>query len=507
MAGLGALLALGASMLTACGGDDSSGAGGDTGDGAAGGGGGRTSIVVGDYSEPDSLDPQLTDDDAGYPITWRVFEALTDFDASGQLVPLLAEELPTNDSPTTWTVKLREGVTFSNGDPLNADAVVFSLQRIIDPSLKSSIQEATTIKSAEKVDDLTVKITTKAPDPLLPFELRAVKMLDPDHATFPDDAVGTGPYMITSYDSGSEAVLDANPEYRGDQPVITNVTVKFIPDGATRLQALQAGEIDLSLGLDPSQASQAPQALETAEGVAGGFVRINTLSGITADPRVREALNLAVDKDAIVQLFDGYADAANCQMTPPQAFGTNPDLQPPPYDPDRAKELIDEAGATGQTVDVSWSSGVFTLDKIIAQAVQQQWEAIGLKVNMQTKPFNPWLDDILATGPTAPDLVFTESDNSLNDVSRQTTQYYAKDGAVSTYANQQVDDLVKQASQEFDSDKRAQLDQEAEKLACDDNALVYLYFRKELFGASEGLQYTPHADIATKLYYDEMTAS
>jgi peptide/nickel transport system substrate-binding protein len=499
----GVLLALGASVLTACGGSDSSSGSGSADSGTAMG----SSIVVGDYSEPDSLDPQITDDDAGYPITWRVFEALTDFDQQGKLVPLLAAKLPTNTSPTTWTVTLRPGVTFSNGDPVNAAAVVFSLERIIDPKLKSSIQEATTIKSAKAVNDSTVQITTKAPDPLIPYELRAIKILDPKHATFPDDAVGSGPYEIASYDSGSQAVLEANPKYRGSQPSITTVTVKFIPDTTTRLQALQSGEIDISLGLDPSQADQVPQALSTAQGVSGGFVRINTLSGITKDPRVREALNLAVDKSAIVKLYDGYADAANCQMTPPQAFGTNPSLQAPPYDPTKAKQLLQDAGAEGATLDVSWPNGVFTLDKVVAQAVQQDWEAVGLKINMETKPFNPWLKDILATGPTAPALVFTESDNSLNDVSRQTTQYYAAKGAVSTYANPQVDQLVTKAGETFDSSKRASLDQQAEKAACDDNALVYLYFRKELFGASKDLQYQPHADIATKLYYDEMAVS
>jgi peptide/nickel transport system substrate-binding protein len=464
------------------------------------------SIVVASYSEANSLDPQATDDDAQYPVLWRVYESLVDFDREGNVVPLLAAELPKRIDDTTWEVDLLPDVTFSDGQPFTADSAVASIERIIDPDYGSQLTEIETIKGAEKVDADTIRITTKAADPLLPYRLRSVKMLPENLPDFnADQANGTGPYMLASYKAASQAELVSNPEYRGDQPPVTNVTVRFIPDPGTRVQALKAGELDLMLGLLPDQMASAPKVIQTLAGTNTGLVRINAHAGILADARVRQALNYAIDSATLTEnLFAGTATPANCQPAPPQAGNTNPALEPYPYDPEKAKQLIEAAGATGKPVDVSWSTGVFTQDRAIGEAVAEYWRDAGLDVNLKIQPYNPWLKDIYTSGPKAPELTYTETDNSLNNIDRQVFTFYHTKGAVNTYDDPGLDQEIEQAESTLDDAERQQLYDAILKKTCDDAALVFLYFRKELLGASADLDYAVRSDVASKLYYDQM---
>jgi peptide/nickel transport system substrate-binding protein len=250
-------------LLTACGGPATTAAPEATTAPAA-----KSEITVVIANDPATLDPQVSEDGNERAVNDSVYETLLTRDQDMNIIPNLATEYEQVDD-TTWQFKLRQGVKFHNGEPFNADAVVFSVKRIIDPALQSDQASFFgTITGAEKVDDSTVNIITSGPDPILPARMYWMKMVEPKHAqgdpeTFATTPIGTGPYKFVKWDRGVEVVIEANPDYWGGKPSIDIVHLRPIQEESTRLAALQAGEVDLVFGLLPEQIDQAPVAVHT----------------------------------------------------------------------------------------------------------------------------------------------------------------------------------------------------------------------------------------------------
>jgi len=280
------------------------------------------SITIAIGSEPSTLDPQLRDDGGERQVNDNIYETLMARTPTGDLVPGLAAAVPTQVDPTTWQFKLREGIKFHNGEPFNADAVVASVTRVIDPANNSEqMAYYGTIKGAEKVDDLTVNLVTNGPDPILPSRMYWMKMIAPGYSKDGDLSgapVGTGPYKFESWNRGTDLTLVANSDYWGGEPQIDGVTYRFVTEPGTRLSGLLSGEFDVITNLLPEFTESVPKfaavrSLETSVFVLG------TDNEVTKDPKVRQALNLAIDRQSMVEsLFMGYAsddrgDAASLQ--------------------------------------------------------------------------------------------------------------------------------------------------------------------------------------------------
>src|SRR5574341_160861 len=206
----------------------------------------KTEITVVIAEDPATLDPQVSEDFNGRTVNDNVYEMLLTRDQDLNIVPDLATEYKQVDD-TTWQCKLRQGVKFHNGEPFNADAVVFSVKRIIDPATKSDqVSNFATITGAEKVGDSTVNIITSGPDPILPARMTMLTIIEPKYAqrdpqTFATAPIGTGPYKFVKWDRGVEVVIEANPDYWGGKPSIDIVHLRPIPEVSTRLAALQIG--------------------------------------------------------------------------------------------------------------------------------------------------------------------------------------------------------------------------------------------------------------------------
>ncbi|MEO0692215.1 MAG: ABC transporter substrate-binding protein, partial [Pseudomonadota bacterium] len=306
-------------------------------------------IVIG--SEPTTLDPHAADDGGEKAVNDNVFETLMVRDTEGNLGLGLAAAEPTQVDPTTWEFTLKPGMTFHNGEPLDAAAVAFSVERMIDPELNSEqLSYFSTMSGAEVIDDVTVHIKTSGPDPILPARMYYFMIVPPEASAaegFAEAPVGSGPYKFVSWDRGNEIVLEANADYRGGAPEVSQVTYRFIEEPGTRLSTLLAGEVDLVTNLLPEFMGQVPQAA-SMRGLEHPMVLLNADGGITADARVRQALNYAIDKEALASaLFEGQAQVEAGQLLGPTYFGFNDAISAYPYDPDQAMALLEEAGAAG----------------------------------------------------------------------------------------------------------------------------------------------------------------
>jgi peptide/nickel transport system substrate-binding protein len=515
----GVVLVLGLAVA-ACGGDDDDDAGtGDTSDESAGSapsGGSEPSasgaaITVALGSEPTSLDPHLVDDGGERAVNDNIYETLLARTPEGELIPSLATELPTQVDDTTWEFTLRDDVVFHDGTPFNADAVVATVERmvgLIEAGATDNDGFYSSITGAEKVDDQTVRVMTDGPDGVLPARMYWLKIVTPADAAKEDlsDAPnGTGPYRFVSRETGVSIELAANPDYWDGAPAVGQVTYEFVSEGGTRLAGLKSGDYDLITNLPPQDVEEAPQPANL-QGQENPIVILDVDEGITADPDVRLALNLAVDKDAIAeQVYGGYAQVVKSQLLAPSILGHNPDLEPFPYDPDEAKRLIEEAGVAGQTITlVGESSGRWLNDRELVEAIASYWTEAGLTVDLQTPEFGAYLD-VLFDRENREDAIFVSSSNDILDPSRQLNTYYAMDGVGASNSNQELADLVAEGQSTIDPEERETIYQEAVKIAADDAYFVFLVSNEDLYGLSERLAWTPRVD--SKLLVKEMSVS
>lgn len=485
---LGVALSLG---LTACvsGGDEPT-------DGAA-----RALRVV-LAAEPSGLDPQLVQDGNALAIYANISEPLVFRTPEGELEPGLALSWA-NTGPLTWTFKLREGVTFSNGEPFNADAVVYSLTRILDPDFATQQSGwLGDLAGAEKVDDHTVTITTKQPDPQVPTRLALIMMVPPQAAeseSFGSAPIGTGPYKLDSWTRGQKAVLSVNPTYWGDKPTIQKVEFSPVTDAAVRLSALQAGEYDLVPGLLPEQLEQAPRS-ERTRGLEFPLMVLNTRAGPFKDVRVRQAANHAVDSATLLaKLYNGYGQPAKCQLFGPDVFGHNGSLTDYAYDPAKAKALLAEAGQPNPKVTlIGDATNRWLKDVELTRGVAGYLEEVGFTVDVKLLDFSAYLQELIAENNNATveraDMYFISHGNDTGDGDITYTAFYATTGADSSTSSTEVDNLIAQGRRELDPNKRSAMYQQINKIGCDEAYFLFLMNLENTYGLSENLVFTPRPD-------------
>jgi peptide/nickel transport system substrate-binding protein len=490
---LALLVAAAALGVTACGSDNESGST----DGAAQSD--RPGLVIALSADPASLDPQLADDGSERAVNDNIYEMLLTRDPDGNLGPQLAAEMPEQVDAKTWRFKLRDDVKFSNGEPFGPESVVASIDRVMDPDYASGqLGFYTGIVRAKKVDATTVDVITEATDPLLPARMAFMKMIPPKYSAEPDFAdnpVGTGPYLFVERIAGEEIKLEANPDYWNQAPEIPDVRIRIISDESARLSALKSGEVDLVTNLSPDYAEQVPRFLNVP-GAENTNIRLNSQEegAITGDVRVRQALNYAVDRQAIAdKLYSGYARPLKCSTIPEQAFGYNPDLEPYPYDPEKARQLLEEAGAAGQTIKFVSNPDRWLKAREVSQALASYWEEVGLKVDLEFQEWNDYLET-LAAERNKPAGLYHSSTNDLLDADRQVGSYYVSDSPVSANANDRIDELAVEARSEPDEAKRLELYKELTQTACDEASFVYLVNIDDTYGTSTRLDFLPRAD-------------
>lgn len=463
-------------------------------------------IVIG--SEPTTLDPHAADDGGEKAVNDNIFDTLMVRDTEGNIGLGIATEWPTQVDATTWEFKIEPGITFTNGEPLNAQAVAFSIERMIDPELNSEqLSYFSTFAGAEAVDDLTVHVKTSGPDPILPARMYYFMIVPPEASQGDDFAaapVGSGPFKFVSWDRGNQIVLEANPDYRGDAPDVTQVTYRFIEEPGTRLSTLLAGEVDLVTNLLPEFMGQVPQAA-SMRSLEHPMVLLNADGGITADARVRQALNLAIDKEALASaLFEGQAQVEQGQLLGPTYFGYNEGISAYPYDPERAMELLAEAGAEGGDITLVSTSGRWLKDRELTEVVGGYWAAVGLNVDVQIYEFDEYLQRLFRSEDgQRSDAIFVVSGNELLDADRSFSAYLAPSGFGASNSVEQLEELITTARTEIDLDARQALYEQVVEYAHEEALLTFLLNINNIWGMSERLSWEPRVD--GKMFVSTMT--
>jgi ABC-type oligopeptide transport system substrate-binding subunit len=312
-------------------------------------------LVIAQGADITTLDPTQATQIHNLNLFYNIYDALVTWDPKdiGKLVPELAVSWRSVD-PLTWQFKLRQGVSFHNGESFNADAVKFTVDRLITKGVHQVYGGFSTIERADVVDAYTINIVTSKPDPILVkrFAGYGGQILPPqyikqvDWKTFAIKPVGTGPYKFVEWVKDDRVVLEANPTYWRGAPKIKKVVWRPIPDNFARVAALTRGEAQIITKVIPDHVSQVEKAgccrvEHTLTNLVTVYL-VNAQKGPLANTKVRQALNYAVDKDKIIkELYKGYAIPIGSGI-PNTDFGYNAKIKPYPYDPARARQLLAE---------------------------------------------------------------------------------------------------------------------------------------------------------------------
>lgn len=451
-----------------------------------------------------TLDPQKQGDLPSMNVLMNIFDTLTVRDLSDRLVGGLAQRWEST-SPTTWRFHLRSGVTFHNGEPFDANAVKFSIERLIDPATKSPIVELRFVTSVKIVDDHTVDVLTSQPDPILPekMSLFGGVIVPPKYVKSTGDAgfaakpVGTGPFLFKSWQRDSQIVLTANPKYWGGRPAIDELTFKVMPDPAASLAALQSGELDIVSSLTPDAAQQLNGTPDikvvTSPGIRTFFVSLDTLSGgPLAKKEVRQALNHALDVPTLIKSVLNGAAQRTPTLIPHQSFGFDPSVQPFTYDVAKAKSLLAQAGyASGFSVKFSGSSA----DKDMVQAIAGQLQKAGVKAEVSLMDAATFKQRLVSSNKEAlGPMYFTGNTGWTLDAESNLQSFVRHDRRQSRWNNAQADKLVDTEEGSVKPEERKQAFSELQKLLIDEAPFLYLYQISNLYAVNDRVQWKSNSN-------------
>jgi peptide/nickel transport system substrate-binding protein len=419
----------------------------------------KSSITIVLESEPDTILPKDATTDNAMFVMANVYSALTyrQFDQLGQppkIVPHLAESFDQSQSdPKTWRFKLRKGVKFHNGEPFNADAVVTTINAALDQSKPGLGLDAwgLTGGGVAKVDDYTVDIATKAPDAILPNRLAILGIAAPGWLTSsPKDgpvetAVGAGPYKLVEYGRASHFLLQADENYWGPtKPTIGEIKLVFRNEANVRSSMLRAGEAQLATLVTPEDAKQLPATFIEQTGESVG-IKINPEHPLLKDLRVRQAINMSIDRDTMISsLYGDVAEHLNGMMVRKSSLGWNPNLKEYPFDLDKAKQLMKDAGGVGQSIELISRNNVVPRVGEVNELVADQISQTGLKVTIKSLEIGQWriANQSVKPGDTRPDLLLTSVSDPVLDWSRALIYYFSCGGVDSEFCDQAFTDKL-----------------------------------------------------------------
>src|SRR6056297_454068 len=500
-------------------------------------------LAIGLKSEATSMDPQFHQLSTNMQVHQNVFETLTMQDSVQKVGPGLASEWEAVDD-TTWRFKLREGVKFHDGSDFTARDVIYSFCRV--PKVENS-PSAFTIYTAGVTDiiaedDHTVVFKTEKTNPLFPAEIWSVAIVSADalgaedDVTFgpqgtcaglgdvpqapafndPEIAVGTGPYKLESYTRGSELVLSRFSDYWDGMPDWERVIMRPITSNGPRVAALLAGDVDM---IESPPIQDIPRLREAefkiVDALSNRIIYLHmrheegapSIEGTDGnnplmDPKVREAISIAINREAIAdRIMGGFAQPAG-ELLPPPMLGTS-GRAVDAYDPDRAKELLAEAGyPDGFTMTLGTPNDRYVNDEQVAQAVAQMLARVGIVINVDASTASQFFSRRNALEFPIYMAGWGAASGEMSSPLKALVATWDQQTGMGTtnagrYSNPEMDKVLLQAMSTIDDAERDRLLQEAGTMVLDDYGIIPLHYEQTVWAMKPGFSYEPRVDQYT----------
>lgn len=495
-----------AMLLTGCGGDTSKKAVTNE------------KVIIAQSSDALYLDPHGNDEGPTNSVNSNLYDGLVNRTGDLKIVPGLAEKWEQKDD-VTWVFHLRKNIKFHNGNDFNADDVVFSFERMKANKVTGNILAS--VKTVKKIDDFTIEVTTKEPYAAFLLDVAKSWIVDKEYVTKVGDQefnlkpVGTGPYKFVEWIKEDHITLTANEAYWGGKPEIKTVVFRPISNEATRTAALLSGDVHIMADV-PVRDADRIKANKNIEFVGAPSLRAIYLTvDVTRDktPRidlpvnpfkdekVRQAVHMAIDKDAIVKnIMNGHAYTAS-QGHPKQVIGHVEGLEGVKYNPEQAKKLLAEAGyPNGFTVTMDAPNNRYQNDFKVAEAVASQLAKIGVKVELNLMPKNIFFDYIRPGDKSSLILTGFSSDNG-DGGNWYSLMFYTRDKKPGNggsnrahYSNAEFDAIMDKADSTANMEERIKYLQDATRLAQKEMPFIPLYFQEDTYGVAKGFEFKPRLD-------------
>lgn len=459
-------------------------------------------LVVGQIAEPASMDPHVVTAVNDFRILVNLYEGLVRY-APGTLEvePALAESWEISEDGTVYTFRLRDGVTFHDGTPFDAAAVKFNFDRMLDedhpyhdtgPFPLSFFFGA--IAETEVADELTVRFQLN--EPYAPFLsnlayptglLVSPTAVETHGQDFARNPAGTGPFAFRVWESNRQVALQRNADYWDGAPPLAGIVFRPITDANARVSEMLSGGIDLMVEVPPDNVklfADDPQfTLHEQAGPHLWFLILNTKEPPFDDVRMRQAVNYAIDKESLVNdVLQGTATVAAGPTPEAFAWAYNEDLEPYPYDPERARSLIEEAGY-GDGVTTTFfvtEGGSGMLDPVpMGTAIQADLAAVGINAEIETYEWNTFLNQVnpgLEGKAGMAEMAWMTNDPDTLPYLALRSEAMPDQGGFNSgyYANPEVDRLLEQARTATDQDERARLYKEMQAIVHEDAPWAFI---------------------------------
>ena len=468
--------------------------------GGSGSGNGKTFIFA-QSADPRGLDPAFVDDGESAKVMCNVYEGLVKYgDNNTNIEPSLAESWEINDAGTEYTFKLREGVKFHDGTDFNADAVVKSVEKQLPPNVTDDMPYATFtfdgVQKVEAIDEHTVKFTLASPNTpflanlamTLAAPIVSPTALEKNGGNLNECPVGTGPFKFVSWDKGEKVVLEKNNDYWGDKAKLDKLVIKITKENSVRASELMAGEIDAMDGLDPNDVDKLKEKdiqIFNEPGMNINYIAFNCEREPYNNPKVREALSHAIDRDELVKyLYQGYSDTADT-MLPTFIPGYKEGIKNYEYNPELAKSMLNELGLTDLNIHMITYSPARQYNPVggqkLAESVQNYFNKIGVNSTIDVYQWTEYKEKVKQGEG---DISFAgwigdngDADNflSLLDSKQVNTGLnYAR------YNNPEVDNLLNKAKSVPNGDERNALYGQLQELAAKEAPWINLSHSKQM---------------------------
>lgn len=466
----------------------------------------QSRLVVVSGTDAVTLDAHHITDSPSATVVEHVVETLLEWLPDGRIVPKLAESYTTSDDGRVWTLKLREGIFFHDGTPFNAEAVKYNIERIIDPNNAVTFAFLVdSITSVEVVDEYTVRFVTDEPfAPMINHLTHSATGMQSPTAIerLGDDAysvnpVGTGPFVFSSWTAGDEIVLKRNDNYWGEPAKVDEVVFRVVPEDGPRMLMVTSGEAHVGvrvppemvslLEMDPNVEVVRTPSVRTIYVALNNYQRAGAQPNPFADPRVRQAVNYAVDNEAINEfILSGVGQTVDAPVAG-GVFGYQP-IFSYEYNPERARQLLAEAGyPNGFATQLYAPNGRYLKDMEIAEAIQAMLADVGIDASIVTADWATYLEmtEVPAERSTVPmamvgwGTVTGDADYGLYPLFH-TTQWVPAGSSRSFYSNPEVDRLLDLARNNPDPQVREQTYKEAMTLIMEDAPWIFLHAEVQL---------------------------
>ncbi|WP_411964193.1 ABC transporter substrate-binding protein [Haloferax sp. YSMS24] len=465
---------------------------------------------------PSGLDPQDHRETPTDIVVLHAYEGVLTRDAAGAMQTALATNYERIDGEDAVRFDIREGVTFHNGDELTPEDVAYSINRVVDEEVgfaSPQSDQLAGVTGAEVIDgERAVKVNNDGLNPIVFSEfatyldvMQRSWVEERSKAEIGQEMNGTGPFMLESYTEDEEVVLTTYEDYWQEPAAVDTLTFRAASEASTRVNQLLQGETDVIVNVPPQEVSRVNNNENTRVAAAPSTRIIYNAMRYDVEPfdsvQFRQAMNYAIDLESIVQNVLGGFGAQTSQPTLPEFVGHNEDLDPYPYDPEMAEQLVEESGYAGAEIELNTPVGRYLKDLEIAQAVAGYIDELpNVSASVRQRDFGSLVDELLAGSIEArPHWFLIGWGEATFDGGLVMQALLASDGTLTTWQNEDFDALLQEASQQSGDERDATL-QEANAMAHEECPWIFLNQQFSVYGVNDAIAWEARSDERIDVY-------